>query len=201
MLSPEEINELKAQLRDQIKNLPEEKRKQAESQINAMSSETLESMLKQQSQNSKKGIFRMLVDSEIPSKKVDENKDCIAVLDIKPISKGHLIIIPKKPIINTKDIPTSCFSLAKKLSKKITSKLKAKDTLIEIELKFGEVIINIIPLYDKPLNIDSPRTEESEEMLEKIYNELKIIKAKKHVIKQNKGNSQSNVIKLPRKIP
>ena len=129
MLTEEEIIELKNQLRDQIKHLPDEKRHQAESQIDSMSAESLEVMLNQQTQSQhkpQKGIFRMIVDGEILSRKIDENKESVAVLDIKPISPGHIIIIPKKVTSKAKDIPSQCFSLAKKVSKKVSSKLKPK---------------------------------------------------------------------------
>lgn len=205
MLTPEEIKELKQQLLDQVKHLPEDKRKQVEAQIEAMSPEALETMLNQQkhSQQPQKPILRMIIDNDIPSKKVDENKEAIAVLDIKPISKGHIIIIQKNPVRNTKDLSTQTFTLAKKISNRISSKLKAANVEIQTEEKFGEAIINVIPVYDKPLNINSPRMNESEENLEKVYDLLKVEKKEKieRIKIDTKQRSQSKVLKLPRRIP
>src|SRR3989344_8766979 len=104
MLTPEQVAELKSQLAEQIKHLPEAQRAQAQVQIDQMSPEALELMLNQQmsSQSTKakasKSVFRMIIDGELPSKKINENKNAIAVLEIKPVSKGHVIIIPKKSV-------------------------------------------------------------------------------------------------------
>ncbi len=41
-------------------------------------------------------IFCKIVAGEIPSKKVYEDQDFLAFLDIRPLSPGHTLIIPKK---------------------------------------------------------------------------------------------------------
>jgi len=119
-LTPEQIKTLKAQLSEQIQHLSSDKKAEAQKQIDSMSSEALESMLKQQTSQSQTSqqIFRSIISGEIPSKKLDENKEAIAVLSTKSISKGHTIIIPKTPIKDAKELSTSVFNLAKKNLKK-----------------------------------------------------------------------------------
>jgi len=166
VLTPEQINDLKNQLRKQVENLPEDKKADAEKQIEEMSPEALESMLKQQQaqpQAGQKGIFRMIVDGDIPSKKVDENKDVIAVVSKRAASKGHILVIPKKPIGDAKNLSASTFSLAKKVAKNQASKLKAGSSEIQTESAFGEVVINVMPVYDKPVSVNSERYEASDE--------------------------------------
>jgi len=200
-LTPEQVQELKKQLRTQVQNLPEVQKKAAQQQIDEMSDEAIESMLEQQkSKEPQKPIFRAVIGGDVPSKKIDENKDSIAVLDIRPISKGHTIIILKSAVTSVKAIPTPAFALAKKISKKLQSKLKATSVEIQTESKFGEIILNIIPIYDKPLNLSSPRIEMSEEELFKIQRKLATIKKPK-VIKLDKKPKNSNIIKLKRRIP
>ena len=41
-------------------------------------------------------IFTKIVRGEIPCYKVAETEDCIAFLDILPLAKGHVLIVPKK---------------------------------------------------------------------------------------------------------
>jgi histidine triad (HIT) family protein len=181
-LTQEQITELKSQLLQQVKTLPEDQRKEAEKQIHDMSAESLESMLKQQQSKSsgkEKGVYRMIIDKEIPSKLLDENKSSIAVLEIKPISPGHIIIIPKKAVKAVKELSSSSLTLAKKLASRLTKKMKAKSAEIQTEFKFGEMIVNVIPIYDKSLNINSPRTDVKEAELEKIYSILRVIKKPK----------------------
>jgi len=205
-LTDEQIENIRAQLREQIQNLPEDKKAQALQQIESLSSQALESLLKQQSSGPKKEsktVFRMIVDNDIPSAKIDENKFAIAVLDINPISKGHAIIIPKNPVSDSNLLPTTVFTLAKKLAKKLALKLKTKSIEIQTEIKFGEAIINIIPCYGAQLNLGSPRSSSTIEQLEEIASGLRhkqTPKIEKIKIKTSK-NSEGPVLKLPRRIP
>ncbi|UOC12440.1 HIT family protein [Staphylococcus agnetis] len=45
-------------------------------------------------------IFSKIIDGEIPSFKVYENDHVYAFLDISQLSKGHTLLIPKKPSSN-----------------------------------------------------------------------------------------------------
>src|SRR3989344_2148416 len=102
-LSESEIKELKDQLKSQIANLPKDKRAEAEKQINSMSTKALEALVKEQSQAPP--VYRNIVSGQIPAIKVGENPEAIAVLDIKPISKGHIVIIPKNQAKTPDAIP------------------------------------------------------------------------------------------------
>ncbi|MBS3084143.1 HIT domain-containing protein [Candidatus Pacearchaeota archaeon] len=198
-LTKEQISELKKQLHSQISKMPENERKEAEAQIENLSDEAIESMLEQQ-KGSQKQIFREIISGNIPSKKVDENPSAIAVLEIKPISKGHTIIIPKEKMTNIDKIPTEIAILIDKVSKNIVEKLKAKNIKVAPELKFGEVIINLIPIYDKELSLESERSNPSEEELESLEKELK--KEKKQEIKQEEPVKEKEPIKkFPKRIP
>jgi len=204
-LTPEQIKELKDQLREQVKSLPEQQKAAALAQIETMSPEALETMIKQQKSSSKnqKGVFRMIIDKEMPSREIVETKDALAVLDIRPISKGHTIIIPKKVTGDAKSIPTSCFALAKKISKRIELKLKAKSAEIQTEFKFGEIIINVIPIYKESLNLNSPRTSPEDKELDEVYKTLRIVKKPKiQKIKLDKPKeSKTQIQTLKRRIP
>lgn len=205
-LTKEQIDSLKHQLREQVKSLPEDKKHQALKQIEEMSDEAIESLLNQErakSADNQKSIFRMILDGEIESVKVAENTHAVAVLDINPISKGHALIIPKKETKEIPDLPSQAFTLAKSLSKILISKLKAKSSEIQTEKKFGEAIIHVIPIYDTPLTLNSPRQKSSLEELDKISALIKIVKKEKlPVIKPKKKSPEdSKVIKLKRHIP
>ena len=41
-------------------------------------------------------IFCMIIDGKIPSRKVYEDENCIAMLDINPATPGHTLILPKE---------------------------------------------------------------------------------------------------------
>ena len=207
MLTPEQVAELKSQLAEQIKHLPEAQRAQAQVQIDQMSPEALELMLNQQmsSQSTKakasKSVFRMIIDGELPSKKINENKNAIAVLEIKPVSKGHVIIIPKNHVSSPDEISADSFVFIKEISKRIREKLKPKDILLHSSSKSGHSIINIIPIYEDE-SIDSPRIKPLDEELERIQKQLE----KQQEIKQEEKikpveEEKFENIKFPKKIP
>jgi len=200
-LTKEQIKELKSRLLSQTQHLSSEQKSQAEEQINSMSPESLELMLKQQNTSSQK-IFRMLVEKQIPSVSLGENEKAIAILSTKSISKGHVLIIPKEPITNEKDIPKEAHALSEIISKKLISSLKASSTSIIPEKNFGETIINIIPVYDKSLDLNSPRKDVSLEELEKLKIEINVerIISTPQKIKIEK-KTKNEIVKLKRRVP
>lgn len=184
-LTDEQILELKKQLRAQVQHLPENQREEAYEQIEDMSPESLELMIKQQqAAQSDKNIMRMIVTGEIPSRKIDANKHALAVLDIRPVSQGHVLVIPLRGISPREQLPTQAFTLAKKIAKRMKTRLKPEGIEIQTETKFKEQVINVIPYYEKPLSIASPRYEASQEELEKIQKMLAAKERKPRVKKQ-----------------
>ncbi len=198
MLSPEQIEEVKTQLREQIGHLPEEKRNQALEQIETMSPQAIESLVQQQ--KSEKTIFRNIIDQEIESVQIGENPQAVAVLDIYPISKGHTLIIPKEPASTIQDLPSEAFTLAKDLAKKIEKNLKASSSEMQTEKKFGEAIINLIPIYDKPLTLQSPRNKETLENLRSIAEKINPLE-KPSIIQIKKTTEKLPVEKRKRRVP
>lgn len=198
-MNPQEANELKQQLFQQIKDWPEEKKNPIIDQINSMSIEQFEEFLRQnkmiQSENRgeieeprPKGpqcIFCQIAQGLIPSSKLDENKESIAVLEINPLSKGHTLIIPKKHLKEA-EIPTSAFTLAKKVEKRINSKLKPKEIKISTQTIMSHGVIEVLPLYGTE--------KERKKATEKDLAELKSLLESKKRPKREKKPKQTNTI-------
>ena len=51
-----------------------------------------------------KTIFEQIVDREIPANIVYEDETVLAFMDAFPLSKGHTLVIPKRPIENIYDL-------------------------------------------------------------------------------------------------
>jgi len=200
-LTEEQAKELKKQLSDQIKNMPEEQRAAAQKQIDDMSPEALEEMVKQQQSGggSQKGIFRMIVDGEVPSKKLDENKEVIAVVSKRAQAKGHVLIIPKKPVGDGNSVPSSAFVMAKKFGKKMDTKLGASSCQIQTVAVFGEVVVNVIPVYEG--KEETQAYEASEEEMEEVYQKMRVVKKPKTITVKKKEVEEEKILKLKRKIP
>jgi len=62
-------------------------------------------------------IFCKIVKGEVPSEKVYEDKDFIAIMDTKPLTKGNSLIIPKKHYRWVCDVPNfgDYFEVAKEV--------------------------------------------------------------------------------------
>jgi len=205
--TPEQVEEVKRQIFEQTRNLPPEQRAQIEEQVNQMTPEQLELFVQQQmagqeaKQQSQKGIFRMIVDGDVPSRKITENIDAVAVVSVRAVSKGHVLIIPKKPVGDANSLPSGVFGLAKSVAKKVVSKLKAKSVEIQSEQAFGEVVVNVLPVYDSPVNVASQRYEVSENELDEVWKVLRVAKKKKIERVKKKVRKPEKVLKFSRRVP
>jgi len=176
MLSEEQTEKIKSQLLQQIDKFPAEQRESAKAQIETMSSDELEQFLIQnkliktkESEEEPEGcLFCSIIENKTPSYKIAENKAAIAILDINPLSKGHSLVIPKKHDSIEKS-PNNVLSLAKKIAKKLKSKLKAQDIKIETSNIQGHGLVNVLPFYkDTKLEKKKASQEELQELQKKL---------------------------------
>ena len=180
MLPQEQIENIKSQLISQLENSESENKEQVKKSIQMMNSEQLEQFLiqnnlikNQQADNSvpshsQQCIFCSIVFGDIPSNKIDENKDAIVALEINPISKGHVLIIPKKHV---QKVTKSIIKFSNKISKKLKAKLKPMNIITSSSNLFGHEILNLIPVY-KNETINSKRYKASQEQLNELSNLL-----------------------------
>src|SRR3989344_3332725 len=59
----------------------------------------------QQQQGQGACIFCKIADGSIPSKRIYDDGDIIAVLEIRPATKGHTIVMPKKRSPSSVELP------------------------------------------------------------------------------------------------
>ncbi|MDG1517873.1 MAG: HIT family protein [Flavobacteriales bacterium] len=69
-------------------------------------------------------IFTKIINGEVPCYKITETDDCIAFLDIMPLAKGHVLIIPKKEVNNYFDLEDDLFQKVNALAKKVSKAIK-----------------------------------------------------------------------------
>lgn len=92
-------------------------------------------------------IFCKIVAGEIPSSKVYEDADTIAFMDIGPVVKGHVLVIPKKhfdPITGTPDaVLQKLIVVTKRIAQAQVDGLKADG--INVTQANGKIAGQIIP--------------------------------------------------------
>jgi histidine triad (HIT) family protein len=68
-----------------------------------------------------KTIFEKIIDGEIPSTKIYEDDHTYAFLDISPNTRGHTLVVPKKPYKDFLELPKTemshFFETVQKISK------------------------------------------------------------------------------------
>lgn len=69
-------------------------------------------------------IFTKIVNGEIPSYKVAESDNCYAFLDINPLKRGHVIVIPKKEVDYIFDLDCDLYNDLFLFARKVATALK-----------------------------------------------------------------------------
>ena len=115
-------------------------------------------------------IFCKIIKGEIPSYTIYEDEIVKVILDINPVSNGHMLIIPKTHYVNLMDIDDSVLShimnTSKDLYKKYKDKLNMDGLSITQNNDYGQEVkhyhLHLIPRYEndniefiKPTNLDS----------------------------------------------
>jgi|SRR3989344_9521229 len=210
MLTEEQAKKIKNQIISQISvSFPEEKKEFAIKRIESMNSGELEEFLVKNNlaseqanqKNPQQCVFCSIVSGGIDSHKVGENENAIAVLEINPVSKGHVLVIPKEHALNQGN-EKNVKELIKNVSNIIKKKLKPKKIIVVNSNLFGHETISVIPQFNNE-TADSQRHSATPEELLELKNLLAEKKKNVPVEKQPKKIkiTSEEKIWLPRRIP
>ncbi|MFH1608750.1 MAG: HIT domain-containing protein [Patescibacteria group bacterium] len=116
-------------------------------------------------------IFCKIINKEIPCHQIYENDKFLAFLDIKPVSDGHLLIIPKNHIVWMQDADDETIAEIFKLTKKLMLALKngLPCDYVQVGVVGNEMPhfhIHLIPRYND-LVFPNPPTKEYKDSQEK----------------------------------
>jgi histidine triad (HIT) family protein len=159
-LKKEQAEQIKKQLLEQIKKLPKDQQEGLKEQIEDANPEELEEFIKQQQQASGQGkcIFCEITAKRMDSVRVYEDQDILAVMEIMPATKGHLLVMPKQHFQFIQEIPSKLlekiFYFVKTLNPILIKILDAKALSIYIPQgqlagqRIQHFVINLIPRYE-----------------------------------------------------
>lgn len=96
-------------------------------------------------------IFSKIISGEIPCHKVAENDQFLAFLDIQPLRKGHVLVIPKVEVDYIFDMENEHLSEMMVFAKLVAHKIKAvfpcrKVGVTVIGLEVPHAHIHLIPI-------------------------------------------------------
>lgn len=127
-------------------------------------------------------IFTKIINGEIPCYKVAETEDCLAFLDILPLAKGHVLVIPKKEVDFYYDLEDDLFQKVNALAKKVAHAIKKtvpceRIGVSVIGLEVPHAHVHLVPINAiSDLNFTKERVkltpEEFKELAEKIASNL-----------------------------
>ncbi len=195
-LSDEEARKIKENLLGQLSQFPEDRREQMAKQINAMTTEQVESFLKENNLNNPESncIFCSIVSGQTPSYKITEDDKNIAILELNPLSKGHALVVPKD---HSQDIGEE-ESFVERTQNKIKESLNPKEfqkNKIEI---MDHKLLEIIPLYGG----EKERHQATKKELETIQEEILSPKTKSTNQEEEMPSTPEKVIsKIKPRIP
>lgn len=139
----------------------------------------------------KQCLFCGLISGSVPSLKIYEGKNVIAVLSIKPVSKGHVLVIPKEhqAYINTLSAEASfeLISAIKNITMLLSQAFNPAGFNIINKLGAGanqrvpHACFEVIPRYENDsIELKMPEQE---------FNEQELINAQKQILTISKDNT------------
>lgn len=118
-------------------------------------------------------IFSKIISGEIPSYKVKEDENFLAFLDVFPLVKGHVLVVPKKEVDKLFDLDNDLLSailvFAKPIAQAIEKTFECKRCGISaIGLEVPHAHLHLVPMNTADdLNFTRPKISfPKEEMLE-----------------------------------
>jgi diadenosine tetraphosphate (Ap4A) HIT family hydrolase len=171
MISSEQAQKFKEQLLKQAESLPEENRKLVKHKILSMTDQYIEEFVKQNSEQSEEGetpncIFCSIIDKKSFAYVIADTPKNLAILEINPLSKGHILILPKDH--SDKEHDKDTVRLAEEIAEKIKTDLKPQKIDIFPSNLFGHSFMEIIPSYGEKLEKKKATKEELSELQEKL---------------------------------
>jgi histidine triad (HIT) family protein len=124
-------------------------------------------------------IFSKIVSGDIPAYKVAEDEHHLAFLDIFPLAKGHVLVVPKKEIDYLFDITSDEYLELWKFTQKVA---KGVDKVIACErigvavigLEVPHAHIHLVPLNNvSDINFERPKLKFSEVEMKSVADLIK----------------------------
>ena len=124
-------------------------------------------------------IFSKIVSGDIPAYKIAEDEHHLAFLDIFPLAKGHVLVVPKKEIDYLFDITSDEYLELWKFAQKVA---KGMDKVITCErigvavigLEVPHAHIHLVPLNNvSDINFERPKLKFSEAEMKSVSDLIK----------------------------
>ena len=110
-------------------------------------------------------IFSKIIQGEIPAYKIAENELFIAFLDIFPLQKGHVLVVPKIEVDKVFELPDDYLSQILIFAKPIAKAIEAcfpcnRVSMVTVGLEVPHAHLHLIPINQaEDLNFSNPKLQ------------------------------------------
>ena len=124
-------------------------------------------------------IFTKIVKGEIPAYKITETDKFLAFLDVFPLAKGHVLVIPKKETDYIFEVDAGeyveLWAFAKQIAKAMDKAIPCKRVGVAvIGLEVPHAHIHLIPLQTvEDINFSKPKLKLESSVFEEIADKIK----------------------------
>ena len=123
-------------------------------------------------------IFSKIIAGDIPSFKIAESEKFIAFLDIEPLVKGHVLVVPKIEVDKIFDVPDNYLAemlvFAKPVAHAIEKTFNCKRCgICVVGLEVPHAHMHLVPINSSnDLNFTRPKLKTSMEELKRVQEKL-----------------------------
>ena len=116
-------------------------------------------------------IFSKIIQGDIPAYKIAENELFFAILDIFPLQKGHVLVVPKIEVDKVFELPDNYLSQILVFAKPIAAAIAAsfpcdRVSMVTVGLEVPHAHLHLIPINQADdLNFANPKLQLSKEEL------------------------------------
>ena len=124
-------------------------------------------------------IFSKIFAGEIPCYKIAENDNYLAFLDVFPLKKGHVLVIPKKEVDYIFDLDNTTYEGLMVFAKHVSVAIKqampcSRVGLCVIGLEVPHAHIHLIPINTtSDMNFSNEKLQLSKEEFEEVAKEIR----------------------------
>lgn len=125
-------------------------------------------------------LFTRIINGEIPCHKVAENDEFLAFLDIMPLQKGHVLVIPKVEVDYIFDIEDDVLGRMMVFAKQVAKQIKAgfpcnRIGVTVIGLEVPHAHIHLIPINSmNDMNFANAKLQLNQDELKAIADKIRI---------------------------
>jgi histidine triad (HIT) family protein len=123
-------------------------------------------------------LFSKIIQGEIPAYKIAENELFFAFLDIFPLQKGHVLVVPKLEVDKVFDLPDNYLAEMLVFSKPIAKAIAAsfpcnRVSMVTVGLEVPHAHLHLIPIHSADdINFANPKLHLSKEELQSIQESI-----------------------------